>query len=318
MWRHFVSSYFSFSRKERKGVIAILSIVTILMLISFALPVIIRPAQFSHSEFEHEIAQLNMQPADSAITFRHNGGFSAHAPRNAPYGQQAYNDPVSGSVFYFDPNTISASDWKKLGLRDKTIATIQKYISKGGRFYKPQDIAKIWGLSPRDQQRLIPYVSIATPARQVTRFEKRDYPAAPQSSFKVRPPIDVNQADTSAYISLPGIGSRLAQRIVAFRDKLGGFHSVDQVGETYMLPDSTFQKIRPRLVIGDTLVKKININDASIDQMKSHPYLRYALANAIFQYRQQHGSFRSVDEIKKIMLVSGDIFYKIAPYLSVQ
>ena len=56
--------------------------------------------------------------------------------------------------------------------------------------------------------------------------------------------IDVNTADTSAFISLPGIGSKLAARIVTFREKLGGFYSVEQIGETYGLPDSTFQKIK--------------------------------------------------------------------------
>ena len=54
---------------------------------------------------------------------------------------------IKAAVFYFDPNTISSEDWRRLGVRDKTITTIQKYLSKGGRFKKPEDIAKIWGLS---------------------------------------------------------------------------------------------------------------------------------------------------------------------------
>jgi competence protein ComEA len=73
---------------------------------------------------------------------------------------------------------------------------------------------------------------------------------------------------------LPGIGSKLSQRIIAFRNKLGGFYSVEQVGETYRLPDSTFQKIKPKLILGNNNVKQININAASIDEMKAHPYLR--------------------------------------------
>jgi DNA uptake protein ComE-like DNA-binding protein len=52
--------------------------------------------------------------------------------------------------------------------------------------------------------------------------------------------------------------------------------------------------------------------------MKSHPYLRYNLANAIVQYRTQHGNFFSVADIKKIMLVTEEIFNKAAPYLTTQ
>ena len=117
---------------------------------------------------------------------------------------------------------------------------------------------------------------------------------------------------------MPRIGGKLSQRIIAFCNKPGGFYSVDQVGETYLLPDSTFQKIKPRLIIGGSHVKQININAASIDEMKAHPYLGYNLANAIFQYRQQHGNFNSVEEVKKIMLIAENAFNKVAPYLAVK
>ena len=149
-------------------------------------------------------------------------------------------------------------------------------------------------------------------------FEKKEYPKPASYPAKTKQSIDVNIADTAAYISLPGIGSKLSQRIIAFRDKLGGFHSINQVGETYLLPDSTFQKIKSRLVISDTTVKQININLASVDEMKAHPYLRYALPMQYFNTAQQHGNFNSVEGIKKIMLITDEVFNKIAPYLSVQ
>lgn len=110
----------------------------------------------------------------------------------------------------------------------------------------------------------------------------------------------------------------MPQRIIAFRNKPGGFYFVDQVAETYLLPDSTFQKIKPRMVIGNNPVKQININTASVDEMKAQPYLRYNIANATYQYRQQHGNFKSVEEIRKIMSVTEEIFNKVQSYLTVQ
>jgi len=121
-----------------------------------------------------------------------------------------------------------------------------------------------------------------------------------------------------AFISLPGIGSKLAARIVAFREKLGGFYKVEQVAETFALPDSTFQKIKSRLIISHVDIKKLNINIATIDELKAHPYLRYNIANAIVQYRTQHGNFSSISDIKKIMMITEEIFNKAAPYLSVK
>jgi competence protein ComEA len=78
--------------------------------------------------------------------------------------------------------------------------------------------------------------------------KRRDYTARPGW---VRPkpiPIDINTADTAAFISLPGIGSKLANRIISFRTKLGGFNSIEQIKEVYGLRDSVFQIIQPLLI----------------------------------------------------------------------
>jgi DNA uptake protein ComE-like DNA-binding protein len=128
--------------------------------------------------------------------------------------------------------------------------------------------------------------------------------------------IEINSADTSALISLPGIGSKLALRIINFRDKLGGFASVDQVGETYGLPDSTFQKVKSRLQCNSNSVRKFNINTVDINTLRTHPYIKWNIANAIVNYRQQHGNYKSLDDLKKIVIVNTEAFNKIAPYLT--
>jgi competence ComEA-like helix-hairpin-helix protein len=127
--------------------------------------------------------------------------------------------------------------------------------------------------------------------------------------------IEMNNADTSALIALPGIGSKLAARIVNFRDKLGGFYSVDQVGETYGLPDSTFQKIKTRLYCDENAIRKININTASKDELKGHPYIKWHLANVIVEYRNQHGVYKSLEDLKKIVLIDEITYKKVIPYL---
>lgn len=225
-----------------------------------------------------------------------------------------------GELFYFDPNTISTSEWKRLGIRDKTIQTIEKYLGKGGHFSTPEDLQKIYGLHKDEFERLKPYVKIESkPANSTEQFVSSTSIEAirPAKTFATRySVIDINSADTSSLIALPGIGSKLAARIVTFREKLGGFYSVDQVGETYGLPDSTFQKIKQYLKLDNASVKKININTATIDEMKAHPYIKYSIANPIVAYRNEHGSFSKIEDIKKVMAVTDEIYKKIAPYLT--
>lgn len=317
MWKQFLRDYFNFTYKERTGIIIIVTLILVLILLPFFYPLFIKQKQYSYSDFKNEIATLSIEKNDSAKDKMYAKNFdNEFYDDHSLIGEKKYAVEKAEN-FYFDPNTASSDDWKRLGIREKTIHTIHNYLSKGGKFYKPEDIKKIWSLSPPDAQRLIPYVSIRNAGKKYT-FEKTEFAANKSYPVKSMQPIDINLADTAAFISLPGIGSKLAQRIIAFRTKLGGFYSVEQVGETYLLPDSTFQKIKQRLSIGNTLVKRININTADIDEMKSHPYLRYNLANAIFQYRQQHGDFKSVEEIRKIMLITEQIFNKVQPYLTVQ
>jgi DNA uptake protein ComE-like DNA-binding protein len=147
-------------------------------------------------------------------------------------------------------------------------------------------------------------------------YSNPSYTSSPPSTRYVAKVIEVNSADTSALISLPGIGSKLAMRIINFRDKLGGFASVNQVGETYGLPDSTFQKIKSRLECNGNSVRKLNINTVDINTLKTHPYIKWNIANAIVNYRQQHGNYRSLDDLKKIVIIDTETFNKIAPYLT--
>ena len=227
---------------------------------------------------------------------------------------------AKGELFYFDPNTISFADWKRLGVRDKTIQTILNFLSKGGHFYNPEDLQRIYGLRKDQYERLLPFVKIAS---NTSAANDRLVPPKPNSeshpakSFAAKySVIEVNVADTSAFVALPGIGSKLALRIITFREKLGGFYSIEQIGETYGLADSTFQKIKQYLKLDNASIKKINVNTATVDELKAHPYIKYGIANPIIAYRNEHGAFSKLEDLKKVMAVTDEIYRKIAPYLT--
>jgi competence protein ComEA len=318
MWKQFVADYLSFTKKQRSGTLILLVLIVLLIIGPFLFPFFIHPKTNEHPSMKKEIDTLAMRQKDAGSNYQRRYVDDGHPPYYEPAEKRyAAKQPFKGELFYFDPNTLEEEGWQKLGVREKTIATIKNYLSKGGKFYKAEDLSKVWGLSDDDKARLIPFARIESAG-----FEKK-FPAKvydkPAYEKKVYTPhtIDVNAGDTSAFIGLPGIGSKLSQRIVNFRDKLGGFHSIDQVGETFGLPDSIFQKIKAQLTLTDPAVKQINLNTATFDELKAHPYLRYGIANAIVQYRTQHGNFSSVADLKKIMLVTDDILVKAAPYLKI-
>jgi len=321
-WGEFIKDYLTFSRKERIGILTVASVI----LFTLFLPDILskttrnRPVMMD-TAWMAAVKRLEIKVQDSSVDhYQKNDNENAYAyqydKRKSSYNE---DDIIKGELFYFDPNTITGSEWKRLGLRDKTIKTIENYLSKGGHFYKPGDLQKIYGLHDDEYERLKSYIKIESNTPKTNNDFVSSRPKDEIQSAKTYAArysiIDVNIADTTAFISLPGIGSKLASRIITFREKLGGFYTVEQIGETYGLPDSTFQKIKQYLKLDNPSVKKININSATVDEMKAHPYIKYSLANPIVAYRNEHGSFSKIEDIKKVMVITDEIYKKIAPYL---
>jgi DNA uptake protein ComE-like DNA-binding protein len=130
-------------------------------------------------------------------------------------------------------------------------------------------------------------------------------------------PFDINLADTGMLVELPGIGSRLAGRIVQFREKLGGFYKIEQVAEIYGLQDSIYLLIRPFLLLNATALRKIPVNSAGFDTLNAHPYIQFAEARAIVQFRKQHGPFEKVEDLLKISILNKEWLDKVSPYLEI-
>jgi competence ComEA-like helix-hairpin-helix protein len=225
----------------------------------------------------------------------------------------------------FDPNTADETQLKQLGLSEKQATMIVHYREKGGKFKKKEDFARIYGLSPEQYQQLEPYIAIATtpillsPVAITNGVNTNGTPPTYPTTFKPRAPktynaIDINTASSEDWQQLPGVGVGFATRIANYRDKLGGFYSIEQVKETYGLPDSTFQKIKPYLK-PSSVSHKINVNNASVEDLRKHPYLKFKHADLIINYRTQHGKFKDANDLKKIMALPPDVVEKVKAYL---
>ena len=324
-WGEFIKDYLTFTRKERIGILTVVSVISFILFLPDILSKTTsnRPIKMD-TAWMAAVKRSEIKVQDSLVDhYQKNDNENAYAyqydKRKSSYSEE--NDIIKGELFYFDPNSITGTEWKRLGLRDKTIKTIENYRSKGGRFYKPEDLQRIYGLHNDEYERLKPYIKIESNAPKTNETLVSPRPkdeTQPTKTYAARySVIDVNTADTTAFISLPGVGSKLAARIITFREKLGGFYSIEQIGETYGLPDSTFQKIKQYLKLDNSPVKKININTVTVGELKAHPYIKYNLANPIIAYRNEHGSFSTIEDIKKVMAITDEIYKKIAPYLTI-
>ncbi|NJI71673.1 competence protein ComEA [Sphingobacterium kitahiroshimense] len=305
--------YFKFSRTEQNGFF----VLSILMLFLFSFPFI---ANF-FSKPDLNLENYNIQAFTSVENDTTDVGQSNEYRSLGDHkDKDPYDKGGEGSLFRFDPNRLDKAGWIKLGLKEKQVQVILNYRKKGGRFYKKEDLAKIYSISPATFKQLENYIEIAptTVKNQVQNRGKdslAQFKNDSENKLKTRE-IDINNADTTAFIALKGIGSTFAKRIVKYRESLGGFVSVDQIKEIYGLPVETFDAILPFLKISPHhAVSKLTINELDVKSLSKHPYISFKQSTAIVNYRNQHGHFRNLEDLKKVILLDDDFLRKLAPYL---
>ncbi len=211
-------------------------------------------------------------------------------------------DRNESQLFDFDPNTATKEELERLGFKTWQAENIVKYRSKGGRFKQPSDIAKMHGIDKDFAEKLMPYIKIESQSQT--------------ASYDVL--VNINTATETDFQKLKGIGEAYSRRIVAYREKLGGFVSVEQLREVYGMTDELYNSISANLKIGSEPIRTININTAYFKTLVSHPYIDSKTANAILSYRDFAKTIKSTDELVKQKAISQSEYDKISKYISVE
>ena len=207
--------------------------------------------------------------------------------------------------FPFDPNELNEEEWLSMGLRKKLVRTIIKYRDKGGKFYKSDDLKNIYGMHENEFDALKPFIHIKKDTVKV--FEKKIIADGLM--------LDLNSVDTLDLQQLKGIGPSYARRIVKYRERLGGFSSIDQLFEVYGMDSLRFYGIAKNIYVDTDSVHKININEASIKQLIKHPYIEFYLAKSIVKYRKEIGNYTHTEQLKNANLIYDELYRKIEPYI---
>jgi competence protein ComEA len=223
--------------------------------------------------------------------------------------------------FKFNPNHLPVGDWKKLGLTDKQIRTIKNYESAGGKFRIKEDFKKIYGITESEYEILAPFITIPqislenhSPLQQYNRYE-----ATPINRPNVkRLMVNLNSADSAELVEIRGIGPIFARRIIKYRNLLGGFYNKTQLLEVYGLDERKYEEVAGYCTADETQVHKINVNTASINELKKHPYLDYYSAKAIVDRRVSRGNYVSVEQVREIPAIDSNLYRRIRSYLTIE
>ena len=131
---------------------------------------------------------------------------------------------------------------------------------------------------------------------------------------KSRPlePLDLNSADSTELVKLPGIGPANAMKVIRYRERLGGYSNIRQLTEIEGLPDSLMKWF----IITDTVqVSKIQVNKATLTELRRHPYLDFYQARAIVEYRNERGIIKGPEQLSFMEEFTAQDLIRLEPYL---
>lgn len=311
MWK----DWLSFSRREQYGIIALSSILFLLVILRILMAI-----SWNLSEIKVD--------KDASVLIERN-------EKDNEGAEEVQKDKPKYAFKFFDPNKVTVTELDKMGLPYLVIINWMKYLEAGGSFYHPEDIAKIYGLDSILAQELSNYVvfsenknsnvnrsnnhfksaSIHTSVGRLSGENHRTIserrPASDIDTFIV----DLNSATAEDLKKIKGIGNVLSQRIIDFRELLGGFYDREQVKEVYGISKELYENINHHFVINTGVYRKISINRASIFYLRKHPYLNFYQARDIIEYRKKKGYITSKQQLKSIPSIDEETLKKLLPYI---
>jgi DNA uptake protein ComE-like DNA-binding protein len=204
-----------------------------------------------------------------------------------------------------DPNIAGFDQLVEFGFNRFQSNNIIEYRGKGGVFSQKTDLLKIYGIDSALFKIVESHISLDI---------KEDIINEKNNNVLIN--VELNNADTTELLQLEGIGSVYANRIIKYRNLLGGFYSVSQLLEVYNLPEETFKSLEPIISVDTLLIQKIRINFVEYTELLRHPYINKKQVEAVLYFRNQKGSYLNVDQLKSEGLLDSETFRKIKPYLT--
>jgi DNA uptake protein ComE-like DNA-binding protein len=289
--------YLTFSKSERRAIIFLLAVIVVLA--------IVLSGKKKESTSDIQLAETK-HTTSAEIVF----------------------DEAS-QPFAFNPNTADSATLRAVGLSPFVSSNIVKYRRAGGRFRRPADLARIYGMDSAAFARIKPYIYIPKedsprPSRpsspknppDVTQADSQAYQPSPYKEYmENKLPagvfLDLNKADSADLVRIPGIGPYFASHIVSLRRQLGGYVSLSQLSDIPNLPE-----IGDYVYVEEGAQQRIKVNSATLRTLTRHPYIGYYRAKAIMDIRHRDGRVVSLRQLSFLDEFSDEDIQRLAPYLS--
>lgn len=209
----------------------------------------------------------------------------------------------------FDPNCYTKSEWISLGLSEKQADVVLRFTEHG--VDSNDDLQKIFVISDE----LFELIKDST--YYPSKIDRQGELNSKEQLVTIdKFIVDLNTATNEELIKLVGIGDYYAEKIIEYRNRLGGYNRPEQLLDLWKFTPEKLEKIREQIVISGN-VRKLNINLINYDDLVKHPYITGNIANSIVKMREQRKVYKKMEELLDSKLIDRELFDKLKPYLKI-
>ncbi|MDL2262791.1 helix-hairpin-helix domain-containing protein [Bacteroidales bacterium OttesenSCG-928-I21] len=294
MKNKFILEYFNFSTKERNGFIVILIILISITTTNIIIKNYKDKSKYNFEDFENDI--------DSFLS--------------------SQNElPIAEELFYFDPNTATREDFRKLGLSTKAINSICNYREKGGKFYTTEDFQKIYNITNEEYDKVKNHIVIEK-SKKDTKQDKYKKTKKEYDLFD----FDPNTA-TKAELENLGLKSWQIENIFKYRERVGTYKQPEDLKKTYGIDDKTYDRLKNNIKISETEKNiitterknlSINLNIASEVELQQLRGIGPAYSKRIVEYREKLGGFINTNQLMEVYGFTSELLQQVQDYLIIE
>lgn len=308
MWKNF----FYFSGSQRAGIILLVCLIVLFSVLNFYLPRLSGETDFDSDSVSMTVFENFKQSLESLDSIRNLERSKLHSQREIAYSSQDKPESHAYRTFPFNPNTLDSAGFVALGLKPYVASNILKYRRKGGKFKDKAAFSHVYGIVEEKFAELESFIEIPHQDTVESEIKKKQ----DNQNIELEFFVELNTADTSELMQIKGIGRGYARSIIRFRQQTGGFVHIEQLKEIYGMTHENYERIKSFCYIDKTLIQKIKINTASVDKLKSHPYLNFYQAKQIYELRRKRGKLSGIADLSKLSELNDSTLTKIAAYLN--
>lgn len=205
----------------------------------------------------------------------------------------------------FDPNKCDYNQLLELGFNSFQAHNTIEYLKKKGKFTKKEDILKIYGIDKELFDKISPFIEIQPDSSEVKKVEIPDIER-----------IEINKCTVEDLLKIRKVGVKLAERIITYRNLLGGFYQISQLKEVYGMDNEAFTDLSKSISIDTTTIHKIRVNFFNQNNLPRHPYLKPGQFVSILNFRDKNGPVKNLEQLIKNNNEDSVGLKKMRPYFN--